>query len=126
MRLLSVAVGGLAILAAGCSQPAPNLVGGKPVAHWLVALHSADAQVRKNAVFRLGHVGAADGAALPALLNALHDPAPAVRCQAIVALAQRSGAAGEAIPVLAELQQRDQSAQVRSYAARALVKLRTE
>ena len=54
-------------LAAGCGPAAPTLSGGKPVSHWVQALHDPDPKKREEAVEKLGNVGSADPAAYPAL-----------------------------------------------------------
>jgi HEAT repeat protein len=115
-----------AALAAGCGPARPTLAGGKPVDHWVQALRDADARVRRNAAFKLGNVGSCDPAALPALLGALHDPDAGVRCQAILALVKFGPEAREAAPALARLQRHDPSARVRTYAGKALARLRDE
>lgn len=120
----SVMVIGLAVFASGCGQAQPTLAGGKPVSHWLDQLRSPDAKARKTAVTKLGNVGRADPTALPAVLGTLKDPDAGVRCEAILALLKSDTAASEAIPTLIEMQQNDRNAQVRSYAAHALEKLR--
>jgi HEAT repeat protein len=120
---LSMAMIGLVVLASGCGQAQPTLAGGKPVSHWLKALQGPDPKVRKTAVTKLGNVGTADPAALPAVIGSLKDPDAGVRCAAILALVRSGPAAGEAIPTLAEMQRDDRDAQVRSYAAQALEKL---
>jgi HEAT repeat protein len=110
----------------GCGESRPTLAGGKPVAYWVSALHDPDAGVRKKAAFKLGNVGPADPAALPALRGALEDRDAAVRCEAILALLKYGPAAREAVPALEEMQRRDPSARVRQYAAKAVEKLRGE
>ena len=119
----SVAAVGLAVLASGCGQTQPTLAGGKPVSHWLQALQDPDPKVRKTAVSKLGNVGTADPAALPAVIGSLKDPDAGVRCAAILALVRSGPASEEAIPTLTEMQRNDRDAQVRSYAAQALEKL---
>jgi HEAT repeat protein len=119
----SVVVVGLAVLASGCGQAQPTLAGGKPVSHWLQALQDPDPKIRKTAVTKLGNVGTADPAALPAVLSSLKDPDAGVRRAAILALVKSDAAAGKAIPTLTEMQRNDRDAQVRSYAAQALAKL---
>ena len=47
------------------------MAGGKPVSHWLTALHAPDAKEREEAARKLGNVGPADAAACPALVEAL-------------------------------------------------------
>src|SRR5262249_50427264 len=50
---------------AGCTKPQPMLAHGKPVQHWVDALHEADVNKRVKAVEVLGNVGVADAAAIP-------------------------------------------------------------
>jgi HEAT repeat protein len=114
----------LAVLLNGCGEPPQTLVGGKSVTYWVEALHDADARQRKTAVSKLGNVGPADSAVLPALLEALGDPDAAVRREAIVSLMKYGPAAREAVPTLDDLRQRDPDVQVRDYAAKGLEKLR--
>ena len=125
-RLLIAGAVVLALLAAGCREARPTLAGGKPVGHWTAALRDPDARVRKEAAFKLGNVGPADPAALPALTGALKDPDPGVRREAILALLKFGPAAREAAPALAQMRQHDRDAQVRSYAARAVEKLQVD
>jgi len=122
MRLL-IRVCVLAVLLSGCNRERPMVAGGKPVSHWVEALKEPDARLRKTAVSKLGNVGPADEAVLPALLRALADTDAAVRREAILALMKYGPGAREAIPKLSELRQKDRDAQVRNYAARALQKL---
>lgn len=112
------------VLSTGCREAAPTMAGGKPVSHWVQALKDPNAKIRKRAAFKLGNVGPADPTVLPALLEALRDNDASVRSQAILAIVKFGPQAKAAIPVLAELQQRDRDAQVRTYAAKALEKLR--
>ena len=113
----------LAILLSGCNKERPMVAGGKPVSHWVEALKEPDAKQRKTAVIKLGNVGAADEAVLPALLGALADTDAGVRREAILALMKYGPGAREAIPRLTDLSKSDRDAQVRKYAARALEKL---
>jgi len=99
------------------------MAGGKPVSYWLQALKDPNAKVRKQAAFKLGNVGPADSAVLPALLEALRDADASVRSEAILALIKFGPQAKEAIPLLTDLQQRDRDTRVRTYAAKALEKL---
>ncbi|HKB36760.1 MAG TPA: HEAT repeat domain-containing protein [Gemmataceae bacterium] len=125
MRRLVVA----ALLAAtlsGCGKKQPMLAGGRPVSHWLEVLKGPDAKQRKTAVTKLGNVGPADEAVLPALLGALKDPDAQVRHEAILALMKYGPGARDAMPELAELQRRDRDARVRSAAAKALEKLQAD
>ena len=102
------------------------LAGGRPVSHWVEALKSPDAKQRKTAVTKLGNVGPADEAVLPALLGALNDADAAVRREAILALMKYGPGAREAVPRLTDLRQSDRDAQVRTLAAKALEKLERE
>jgi HEAT repeat protein len=101
------------------------LAGGKPVSHWVQALTDADPRLRKTAAFKLGNVGAADPAVLPALCKALADPNAVVRREVIMAVVKCGAGAHEALPALEDLRQRDPDATVRDYAQRALEKMET-
>jgi HEAT repeat protein len=114
----------MAVLAAGCKQAQPTVVGGRPVPYWIEALHNPDPLVRKKAVAKLGNVGPADAAALPAIHGALKDPDPRVRCEAIVALLQFGEEAASATAILEDLERHDRSRRVRTAAGRALEKVR--
>jgi len=106
---------------AGCggdSAPA-----GPGAEHWAKALRDPDARVRRKAALKLGNLGPADPAALPALIGALKDRDAGVRCEAILALVKFGRAAREAVPAL-EGARKDADARVRSYATRALAAIR--
>lgn len=107
------------LLGCGTSQP-PEL--GKHVERWVQALNDPDPKVRKNALLKLGNIGPADEAVLPALLGALADVDATVRREAILALVKYGPGAREAIPQLTDLRQHDRDARVRNYAAKALEK----
>ena len=113
----------LIMLLAGCGKPKTTLAGGKPVSHWLEAVHDPDPRVRKGAIFKLGNVGPSDADVLPAVTAALKDPDATVRREAILALVKFGAAAKEAAPILTEIERRDRDAQVRSHAAKALESL---
>jgi HEAT repeat protein len=102
------------------------LAGGKSVDHWVNALHDSNVKVREEAVTKLGNVGTADAAAIPALITALKDKNAQVRRQAVLALAKAGPAAREAIGPLTEMQQHDQDAKVREYAAKGTKRLQGE
>jgi HEAT repeat protein len=121
MRTLTWAA--LALLVCGCAKSPPTLAGGKPVSHWVEALHGRDAKARKTAAAKLGNVGPADPAVLPALTAALRDRDPGVRREAVLGLLKCGPGAREAAGALAELRQRDRDPQVRTYAAKALARL---
>jgi HEAT repeat protein len=111
------------VLLIGCSKGPGTMAGGKPVEHWMQALRDPSPAVRKKAVAKLGNVGTADPAALPALKEALNDRDARVRQEAIVALVKLGSDAQSATAALAELGQRDRDPQVRSCARRALEQL---
>jgi HEAT repeat protein len=113
-----------AVLLAGCGEAPPTLAGGKPVSHWTGRLRDGDARQRKEAAARLGNVGPADAAVLPALLGALRDPDAGVRREAVVALMKYGSGAAEALPALADLGRRDPDPRVRLAAGRAAAALR--
>ncbi len=110
----------LLIAPSGCGPAPPTLAGGKPVGYWLEALRGPDAQLRKTAVSKLGNVGPADTAVVPALTTALKDRDAGVRREAILALMKCGANAREAIPTLTDLQQHDRDGQIRRYAGKAL------
>ena len=110
-------------LAAGCGPALPTLAGGKPVSHWLRALHDPDPKERREAADKLGNVGPADPAACPALVEALRDPDARVRGAAILGLVRCGAAAKTAVPALRDLQEHDPDPGVRGYAGRALEKI---
>jgi HEAT repeat protein len=124
-HLLCLAAAGLVAFLGGCSKARPMTAGGKPVEHWLVALQDPDARVRKKAVFKLGNVGAADPAAIPALIGALKDRDAGVRVEAVLALLKIGPAARDAVPALTGAQ-KDPDAKVRAYARKALDKVQLE
>lgn len=113
----------LAFGSLGCGKPAETLAGGKPVKHWVQALQNPDARQRKQAVFKLGNVGPADPAVLPALIGGLEDRDPLVRKEVVLALMKYGPAATEAVPGLMKLSRGDRDPVVRNYAARAIKKL---
>jgi HEAT repeat protein len=109
---------------AGCGGPIPTVVHGKPVDYWVKALHDPAARSRKRAVEALGNAGAADPAVVPALAGALRDRDAAVRGAAALCLLRIGPEAREAVPALEEAARTDRDRRVRTYAARALEKIR--
>ena len=123
MRFLRPAVFLLGMLLIGCNgSHEPLTTHGKPVAYWLQELQKPDPKLRKKAVAALGHVGALDPAAIPALTGAVKDRDAAVRSEAILALLNIGSAAKEAIPSLNEACN-DKDAVVRSHAAKAIERI---
>jgi HEAT repeat protein len=113
------------LLLSGCTHKAgPALAGGKPPDYWVKNLTSPDQKLRKEAVSKLGNLGAADPQVLPALTGAFHDADAGVRSEAVLALSKLGAAAKPAIPDLESLVQNDPDSKVRDYATRALEKLR--
>jgi HEAT repeat protein len=110
------------VAVAGCGQVAPTQVGGKPVSHWVQALQDRDPRVRKKAVDKLGNVGTADPAVVPALIAAVKDRDAGVRAEAVLRLLQLGPAARDAVPALTEAQ-KDRDPTVRAHAARALQRI---
>ena len=72
----------------------------------------------------LGHIGAADKAAVPALVGALKDKDAGVREAAVLALLAIGPPAAEAAPALAEVRDRDPVAKVRQGAGKAVDRVR--
>src|SRR6516164_7322087 len=107
----------LATLPAGCGrqEAAPLVSHGRTVAEWAGSLRDRDPKVRKKAVEALGHAGAADPAAVPALVGALKDRDAGVRDAAVLALLNLGAAAREAVPAL-EAAQKDRDPKVRGHA----------
>jgi len=121
MKVVALSVLALGLI--GCGKATPTLAGGKPVSYWVQAIHAPDPHLRKEAVFKLGNVGATEAEALPAVTEALRDSNAVVRREAILALLKFGDEAKSAMHILTDLRQHDRDAQVRSYAAKALDKL---
>jgi HEAT repeat protein len=113
---------GSLLIGCGGGSHEPLMTHGKPVAHWLQELQKPDPKVRKKAVAALGHVGALDPAAIPALTGAVKDRDATVRSEAILALLNIGPPAKDAIPTLNEACN-DKDAAVRSYAAKAVARI---
>ncbi len=114
------------LLLAGCGHkrpPGPLLAHDKPLSHWLTALHDPDWRVRKKAVLALAPAATADAAVVPALIQAMGDRQKEVRVAAILSLLNIGRPAKEAIRSLEELQN-DEDPAVRSYATKALERIR--
>src|SRR5262249_7634044 len=113
---------GTLLIGCGSGSNGPLLTHGKPVVYWLQELQKPDPKLRKKAVAALGHVGALDPGALPALTGAVKDRDAAVRNEAILALLNIGAAAKDAIPTLNEACN-DKDAVVRSHAAKAVERI---
>src|SRR5262249_44151369 len=95
---------------------------GHPVAYWVEELKNPDPRARQKAVTALGHVGKADPAAIPAVIEALHDQDSGVRDTAVLALLNLGPDAKEAVPALTETT-KDRDVKVREHAAKALERI---
>ncbi len=115
--LLLLAVG-------GCSAKKDQepRAGGKPLSHWLEALHGNDPAERHKAATKLGNIGPADPAVVPALIGAVKDTDPGVRAEAILSLLKIGPAAKDAVPALTEAL-KDPDAKVRQFAEKALIQV---
>lgn len=113
----------LALSSVGCDRKQDPLVShGKSVPYWLQELAKANPRARKRAVAALGHVGSADAAVLPALIDAVRDRDAAVRNEAVLALLNLGPDAEMAIPVLRQAQS-DNDATVRAHATKAIQRI---
>ena len=75
------------LVLAGCGfKQEPVLSHGKTASYWIDTLKSPNPKERKKAVEALGHIGPADSAAIPALIETVKDGDPLVRGHAILAL----------------------------------------
>src|SRR5262245_38352935 len=110
---------------AGCGQPpAPKTAHYQPVSHWVAALNDTDAKARKQAVRILGNVGNNDAAVIPALIQALADTDASVRIEAIIGLMKIGPPAKDAIAALENIKTKDSDAKARTYAGRAIERIR--
>ena len=123
MRTFLFAIIGATLLLAGCvAKTEPISAHGKPVAFWVDELQNSDADARKLAVTNLGHVGTADPAVLPALIDAVADADAVVRDAAVLALLNIGPDAADATDALNEALG-DKDATVRVHAAKALARI---
>jgi HEAT repeat protein len=111
-----------AVLGCGSGVPRDFQVSGKPIEHWLSALHDPHPGVREKAVQALGNVGPHHPQAIPAITAALDDADARVRAQAALALLKSGPQAKSATAALTKARS-DGSPQVREYAAKALEKI---
>ncbi len=116
----------LPILLLGCSRtdvPKEKYFSGEPVEHWLEAIKSPDAKVRKKAADVLGNVGTVDPRAVPALIEAVRDKDAKVRAAAVLGLS-KIGAPASAGESALEEATKDKDPTVRTHAATALARVR--
>jgi HEAT repeat protein len=114
------------IAVSGCSanKVQEPRAGGKPLSHWLEALHGQDPAERHKAATKLGNIGPADPAVVPALIGAVKDADPGVRAEAILSLLKIGPAAKDAVPALTEAL-KDPDPKVRQFAEKALIQVQT-
>jgi HEAT repeat protein len=120
--LSMLVVGCSALVGCGSGVPRDFQVSGKPIEHWLTAIHDADPKLRLKAVRALGNVGPHHPQAIPALTEALADADGNVRAQASLALLKSGPRAKSAVPALQAASQ-DSDPSVRKCAADALKKI---
>jgi hypothetical protein len=109
---------------AGChKEEQPVLAGGKSVGHWIERSRDPSDKVRKEAVAKLGNVGHADPAILPALIAALKDKTAAVRREAIVGIWKYGPETSDAREPLRIVQTYDPDPAIRDFATKAMQKL---
>lgn len=108
----------LAVLLAGCGQPAPPYAG-KSVADLEAMLRSDDPGRQVQGAYGLGQLEAEAAPAVPALRQALHSAHVLLKQNAALALARIGPAARDAVPELTGLLD-DPAWQVRRQAALAL------
>jgi HEAT repeat protein len=116
------------LMIAGCGRDsnAPVLSGGREVESWVAALQDANPQVRRQAVLKLGNVGAADPVVEEALTGALADSDALVRRDAVLAVVKLEAPGEAIISRLQTMSRDDQDPAVRDAAARALRAARRE
>ena len=100
-------------------------VRGQTVEHWLNELKRPEPNARISAVGALQSVGAADAAAIPALIGALADPDATVRDATVIAILNIGPPAKDAVSALNKAKS-DKDATVRSHAEAALKRLGAE
>jgi HEAT repeat protein len=119
-----IAAMAIAVALCGCRRGDERvLVGGKSIEARLQALRDPNPKIRKEAVEKLGNVGASDAQIVPALRAALQDKDARVRSAAILALVKCGDAAAPTLSALTDLQTKDPDRQVREYAKEAVTAL---
>jgi HEAT repeat protein len=84
-------------------------------------LHNTKAQVRRQAVLKLGNVGDSDSAVANGLAEALRDADPLVRRDAVLAVAKLKKPSDAVMARLRAMQRSDRDPLIRDYANRAIV-----
>lgn len=109
----------------GCHRPEPGpiLVGGREVKSWVKDLHDPKAQVRRQAVLKLGNAGDAEPSAAEALADALNDTDPLVRRDAILAVAKLTHPSDAVKLKLETMSRSDKDARARELAGKAVIRL---
>jgi len=109
----------------GCARQerGPLLAGGREVKSWVAELRDPKAQVRRQAVLKLGNVGDADPAAAEGLAVALRDADVLVRRDAVLAVVKLKSPGEAIIAQLGTMSRSDRDPSVRNVAKRALAKL---
>ena len=124
MRPLVVIPAVVLLVLSGCSRKSGEepRAGGRPLSHWLEALHHPDPAVRHKAATKLGNIGPGDPAVVPALTAAIKDPDSTVRAEAILMLLKIGPRAKDAVPALIDAL-KDPDPKVRQYAEKALAQV---
>jgi HEAT repeat protein len=121
--LLSIVAAAAALPGCGREEQGPILAGGREVKSWVADLHSPKAQVRRQAVLKLGNVGDFDPAAAEGLAEALNDPDALVRRDAILAVAKLKEPSAAIRERLETMSRSDKDARARDLARKAVIRL---
>ena len=116
----------LATALAGCAakETIPGKwFAGKPVEHWLEAIKSPDAKLRRRAAEVLGNVGQADLRSVDALAAALSDPDRRVREEAVLGLSKMGPVAAAAADAIQKAIRTERDPQVLAHAKAALARV---
>jgi HEAT repeat protein len=101
----------------------PILSGGREVKSWIVDLHSPKAQVRRQAVLKLGNAGDSDPSVAEGLAEALRDAEPLVRRDAILAVAKLKEPSVAIKERLEDMSRADKDPRARELARKAVIRL---
>ena len=115
-----------AIYSGGC-RPKETIPGkwfaGKPVEHWLEAIKSPNAKLRRRAAEVLGNVGQADPRSVEALAAALSDTDRRVREEAVLGLSKMGPVAAAAADAIQKAIRTERDPQVLAHAKAALARV---